>query len=276
MTTILFEAFAPFRAEIEPRVDRSRFDVRFAPLEGGPPAADAVAPLTGGAYDVLAAWRAAGAELALFPDPAVAALCADKLVLNRRLGALGFGAVVPPLRERGAPYPYVLKRRRGAWGRQAHVVAGPEDEVAALSGEDPADWFAQALVPGVVEYAAHVLRDRGRIWYAATVTYEMAGPASVLGAHNRPLRMSYQRGCVHLRRFAAILEAIGYEGTACFDYKLAAGESGGGVPQVFEINPRFGASLAYDIDAYLDAYLAALGARRAASSGEGRTSVPAR
>ena len=46
---------------------------------------------------------------------------------------------------------------------------------------------------------------------------------------------------------------LDYTGTCCINYKLADG-----VPMLFEINPRFGATLCADINPYLDAYLASL------------------
>jgi hypothetical protein len=44
--------------------------------------------------------------------------------------------------------------------------------------------------------------------------------------------------CAHLDRFGSILAMIGFEGLCCFNYKLL-----GKQPLIFEINPRFGASL---------------------------------
>jgi predicted ATP-grasp superfamily ATP-dependent carboligase len=51
------------------------------------------------------------------------------------------------------------------------------------------------------------------------------------------------------------LQAFDYSGTSCFNYKIADGR-----PKLFEINPRPGGSLRLDLNAYLDAYLAALAA----------------
>ena len=54
------------------------------------------------------------------------------------------------------------------------------------------------------------------------------------------------------------MRAIGFDnGICCFDYKLVDGR-----PVIFELNPRFGASLVYDAPNFLDAYAGALRARR--------------
>lgn len=252
---LVFGAFPDFQPAIAANLDPARFDATFGALEA-PVAADAVVPLAIGHYDRLRQWPEAAASVAIYPSAEAAALCDDKLALNRFLMDQGFAGAIPPPREPGPPYPFILKRRRGYWGRHAHVVHDA-DQAAALGVGDP-DWFAQTFIPGEVEYAAHILRDRGRIWYAATVRYELDRPDAILGAQARPVRMTLTRGCVHLRTFAAILAALDYEGTACIDYKLV-----GDAPRIFEINPRFGASLAHDINAYLEQYLAALAARRA-------------
>lgn len=252
---MVFGAFRDFQTAIAANLDRTRFDADFQPLEAVADA-DAVVPLAVDQYEHLRHWPAMAGDVAIYPSASAARCCEDKRALVEFLQERGLGAAVPPLRAPGPPYPYVLKRRTGYWGRHAHVVHDAAEE-AALDVNDP-DWFVQAFVPGEIEYAAHILRDAGRVWYASTVCYELDRPDAVLGAHARPVRMTLTRGCVHLRGFAEILAALDYEGTACIDYKLADG-----APKIFEINPRFGASLAHDVNTYLDNYLAALAARRA-------------
>jgi hypothetical protein len=130
-------------------------------------------------------------------------------------------------------------------------VKGPRDE-RALDLRDEAS-FAQALAPGEVEFATHILRAGGQIRYASTFAFKMAGPSLVLGKHQEPLSTRFIPGCAHLPLFSQILALLAYEGTACFDYKVVDGQ-----PLVFEINPRYGGSLSADVTAYLDAYVGAL------------------
>lgn len=252
---LVFGTFPDFQPAIAANLDHARFDADFHSLST-PFAVDAALPLALEHYERLRGWPGAARDVAIYPTAAAAGVCEDKLALVDFLTGRGLEQAVPARREPGPPYPYVLKRRIGYWGRHAHVVRDAAQEATLDAG--PADWFAQDFIPGATEYAAHILRDGGRIWYASTVCYELGRPDAVLGAHARPVRMTLTRGCVHLRGFAEILAALDYEGTACIDYKLVDG-----TPKIFEINPRFGASLAHDVNAYLDCYLDALAARRA-------------
>jgi predicted ATP-grasp superfamily ATP-dependent carboligase len=187
----------------------------------------------------------------LIPSPRVVSLCDDKLKLSEFLAAEGFADCVPRLRSAGAPYPYVWKKRRGWWGQHCHIVNGPRDE-SDLDLKDQ-DWFAQELVPGEVEFATHILRAAGKIRYVSTFVHKMAAAALVNGVRDSPLHSGFMRNCLHLDLFSEILSRLGFEGTACFDYKVLNGK-----PVLFEINPRFGGSLCSDITAYLDAYIGSL------------------
>src|SRR5206468_4221225 len=132
-----------------------------------------------------------------------------------------------------------------------HVVKGPQDERGLDMSDDMS--FAQALAPGQIEFATHILRASGQIRYVSTFAYEMPGAALILGALQQPVVTHFARGSDHLELFSDILARLAYEGTACFDYKVV-----GGQPLLFEINPRYGGSLSADVTAYLDAYVGAL------------------
>ncbi len=232
---------------LEPRFTPSFVELDVAPLD----TFDAVVPLQLHHYPPLARRPDLRGRKFLHPSPQVVELCDDKLALNRFLIAEGFEGFIPPLRPPGPPYPYIWKQRQGYFGLHCRVIAGPEDE-AGLDLTDEA-WFAQALSLGAVEYATHLLRASGRLRYALTVTYQMAGGDLVRGGVQAPLDNAMARGSPCLDVFAAILERLDYEGVACFNYKLA-----GGRPMIFEINPRYGGSLTGDVNGFLDAYLAAL------------------
>lgn len=253
--TILFGDQPDWPPLIGAGLDAARYTAVFDNLEVQ--AADnvaAVVPLDLTQYPRLARWNGAARSKALYPASLAVETCDDKLALTRFLVERGYATAAAALRDPGPPYPYVWKKRQGAWGRETLIIRSAEDE-RDLDLTDP-DWFATVLIIGDAEYAAHVLRADGRIWYAGTCAYAMPRADGVRGAHEPPLRWAYARGCEFMRLFAGILEALEYEGTACFNYKLVDGG-----PRLFEINPRFGASLVYDINGYVDAYLAALAAR---------------
>jgi hypothetical protein len=250
-----FPAWEPsIRAKLGPRYAGDFTKLDDADLE----AFDAVAPLLKGHYRALARRPDLFGRKFIHPTAEVVALCHDKLALARFLIAKGFGDFTPALRASGPPYPYVWKQRRSGWGRDCHIVMGPDDE-ARFDLTDQ-DWFAQALAPGRVEFATHVLRVNGELRYVSTVAYGMDGPMLVHGQNHSPISAQLHRGCPYPALFSDILSALDYQGTACIDYKIVDGK-----PLIFEINPRFGASLSLDVSAYLDAYLGALdlGAARA-------------
>ena len=156
---LLFGDQPNFQSRIEARLDKVRFLSRFQSLDGEiSDAVDAVVPLAVKDYHALEGWADGGRDLCLRPSLPAARLLDDKLALNRFLNDHGFGDMVPLLRSPGAPYPYVWKRRIGWWGGHIHMVRGAADE-EDLDLTDP-DWFAQEVIEGDVEYAAHVLRDR--------------------------------------------------------------------------------------------------------------------
>jgi predicted ATP-grasp superfamily ATP-dependent carboligase len=212
---------------------------------------DAVVPLQIRHYASLARHPELRGTKFFHPSPEVTSLCDDKLRLAQFLIAQGFPGHVPKLRSPGGPYPYVWKKRHGWWGMHCHIVKGSQDE-QDLDLTD-SDWFAQEFVPGEVEFATHLLRVGGQIRYSSTFAHKMATSAFVNGAQDTPLHSTFFQGCHYLELFADILVRLDFEGTACFDYKVADGR-----PILFEINPRFGGSLCSDVTAYLDAYLGSL------------------
>lgn len=232
--------------------DGSRYAVTYADFAAADFAQfDAIVPLTFDNYRHLEKIPELRGRKYFCPDKTVVSLCDDKLFFARYLEAQGFGQNLPRLRKPGPPYPYVWKRRIGTWGEHCRVVRGPEDESAV----DPADsaWFAQDVVSGRNEFATHMLRVGGRLRYAATVRYDMPADEAILGAWAAPLKRHVSSGSAHMALFSNILALLGYEGTACFDYKVK-----NGIPRIFELNPRAGFSLATDLTRYLDAYLGAL------------------
>ena len=238
---------ADIRANLDARYAPSFIDLATADLD----AYDAIVPLQRGDYRALAQRLDLRGRKFLYPSSRAVELCHDKLALARFLIAEGFGDIVPPLRAPGPPYPYVWKRRRGGFGLHCHMVNGPDAE-AGHDLTDP-EWFAQTLTAGSMEFATHVLRVCGEVRYISTFAYEMGKPSLIKGERHRPRTIRFQRDCRYRALFADILDRLDYEGLACFDFKSA-----NGVPQLFEINARFGASLSFDVTSYLDAYVAAL------------------
>lgn len=249
---VVFGQFSNWEQNIRRRLDVRRYSATFSDLVGVHLSAfDAVVPLGLRHYEMLRGFPELRSVKFLHPEDRVVQRCDDKLAFMRFLGETGFGDVAPALRAAGPPYPYVWKRRHAANGDDCHVIRTEGDEQGL--DLDNSDWFAQDLAPGVDEFAAHILRRSGTIRYASTFAYRMSGPDRVRGAAEAPRSKQFTRGCPHLALFDRVLDRLDYEGTACFNYKVVDGR-----PLIFELNPRFGGSLAHDINRYLDAYMAAL------------------
>ena len=89
--------------------------------------------------------------------------------------------------------------------------------------------------------------------YSLCYRYDMGEPLSVRGRGAAPRLIEPADPAPAMGPCAAILDALAYEGTCCFNYKLE-----GGRPMLLELNPRFGGSLVGDVTGYLQAHLAAL------------------
>lgn len=238
--------------------DRARFrltmgDLATAGLDGF----DAVLPLTLEDVAALRLRREGGERVAaLLPPAAAVDLCDDKFLLNKRLIRARLARLVPPMLPADAPPPYILKRRRDAWGRNSRLVLTAE--AAAVAAQRPArGWFRQALVPGDREHALHVLMRGGQPVFHLLVTHETEPGPYVMGINHSSRAKRFGEGRAELRALLPVLRAAGFEdGLCCIDFKMQDGR-----PQVFEVNPRLGSSLAEQPDAMLAAYCAAVAER---------------
>ena len=236
---------------IEELVDHARFDVTFAAFDASDFAAfDLVVPLR---VDQIAPARAAngdGRRRAVLPSAGLVEVLDDKLLFHRRLTALGFGALLPALLSEGeGRYPHILKARRGDFGHGIRIVRAPAEE----PDPPPPDSFRQEAVTGADEYVLHSLRVDGQVRYRLCYRYEMAADLTVRGEVDRPRLIEPADDAPALATCTAILDALGFEGTCCFNYKLVDSAL-----RIMELNPRFGGSLVGDVNGYLAAHLAAL------------------
>lgn len=177
------------------------------------------------------------------PSMDVIEVCDDKYLFNQWLLENDFGKYVPQMggspgasRDIPLPYPYILKKRIGTWGGDAHIISDAQDaEAFAEKIADP-DYFCQEIVRGTAEYTTHILFKGGKIVRSLSIEYVFPSETPIKGVNDS----TYLRvcRCPYLREFASILTAIGYDGLCCFNYKIADGRL-----WIFELNPRFGGSL---------------------------------
>lgn len=160
-----------------------------------------------------------------------------------------FSEHVPMPADR-ATYPWILKRRRDAGGEHCHIIQGPDDAEQFRPQIDSDDYLTQQYVAGSKEYTTHIYRFQNRTEFHTTVEFRMNRELYVRGRRMQPYK-NVQIDFVaskHLDLFERILDRMGFEGLCCFNYKLVDGQ-----PIIFEMNPRYGGSLAPKINEVLTA-----------------------
>jgi hypothetical protein len=190
----------------------------------------------------------------LIPSEEVTTLADDKCLMNDHLVQNGFEKFVPKIYGEEVGYPFVYKKSRDEWGFHSWIVRSP-DEVAALPPPAAHETrFKQEYVSGYIEYVTHFLAVRGRPIYSLTFEHKFDSEYFIKGKWAKYIEhRKIETPCMEV--LAAILESLNYTGTCCFNYKYA-----GDVPKIFEMNPRYGATLYKDINTYLEVYLNALAA----------------
>jgi len=236
------------------RIDLIDFQPRCDPFRNVDPSeVDAFIPL--GLDDYLQLRGRDGIEgKVLMPSATVVDLCSNKQAFDRALADLGFKSLRPGEPEGKRPYPYIAKSSYGNSGEGVRLMRSPQDELDSADFLARADVFRQRWLPGQDEYAAHFLIKDGRVLYQSTVRHQLWHDQQIKGKPEAPLRYSRFVPEPFVDQFTDLLLALNYEGSACIDYKVEAGQ-----PRIMELNPRTGGSLMRAINDYLDAYLAALG-----------------
>lgn len=249
---VLFGHHATLMPAIARYIDPGRFQASFAPFDAvDPKRFDLLVPLRLEQFPAArqAASFAGARRRAALPSAELVDLIDDKLLFNRWLVANGFGDHVPELlSDPPAIYPYIRKARHGTFGQGIRIVREPEDGDAPQDGT-----FVQRVVAGRYEYVLHLLRIDGSIRFQLCYRYDMLEPMRVRGESQSAATTEPAEPGDALGPCIAILEALGFEGTCCFNYKLVDGRM-----QLIELNPRFGGSLAGEVTAYVAAHLAAL------------------
>lgn len=173
----------------------------------------------------------------LIPIPSLEAIdiCDDKYLFNKTLVDKGFKEMLPKIGN-DLPIPFFLKKRTGWGGNYCHLISDAEEKEEYKDLINNPDYFCQEMVKGRNEYATHILFKDHKIVTSLTIKYIFFNESSINGKDKFVSTSLFK--CTYLDTFSAILEAIGFEGLCCFDYKVVEGK-----PYVFEINPRLGGSL---------------------------------
>lgn len=249
MQRILFGNHPTQMPAIARHIDHTLYEASFAPFDATDLSRfDLVVPLRVEQID--AARPAMAQGRAILPSPELVALCDDKLALNRWLIDHGFGDVVPELLgPTPNVFPYIRKTRTGDHGFGCRMIRATHEDDGS---EDP-NVFRQRAIEGPLEYVLHLLRVNGAIRFHVGYRYDMGQPLGVRGHADRPASIEPVDPGAALDACTAILDALGYEGTCCFNHKLEEGQV-----RILELNPRFGGSLVGVVTDYVSAHLSAL------------------
>jgi len=251
---VLFTAKGDWAQRIREFIDPTRFQAVFHNFDDPALALnrfDIIVPLELQDYEALR-WRHRQGTNYLMPDEKTIALAHDKIRFNDFLMANGFGRFVPQIYNGEVAYPFVYKKRQGSWGLDADIIHTPQEKEAFEAQTGTSVYFKQEYVGGRIEYVTHAFAVKGRPRYFLTYEHGFDNDYFIKGkkAHyitHREIKTPF------LDVFSAILKKLDYTGTACFNFKIV-----NGVPKFFEMNPRYGATLTLEVNAYLDIYMNAL------------------
>jgi len=168
------------------------------------------------------------------PSRAVVELCHNKRQFNSTLSNLGFDAFLPD--DHHLTPPYILRPNEGESSNGTFVVTSFDSEIRnAQLIQDPKN-LKQQLVFGKYEYASHLIVRNGQLLAELTIEYRFATNKPVKGKSECVWRRAVK--CPDAGGLLKVLQAIGFEGICCFNYKMVDGKI-----RLIELNPRFGGSL---------------------------------
>ncbi|MEE9355328.1 MAG: ATP-grasp domain-containing protein [Methylococcaceae bacterium] len=163
-------------------------------------------------------------------------LCDDKYRFNRTLIENGFGEFIPKI-DCKQIYPYILKKRIDDWGENSHIISNAQEEQKYSHLINNQNYFCQEVIPGSEEYATHILFKDRKILCVINNKYGFKSELPIKGKDKEESRKICS--CPYLESFTTILNFLEFEGLCCINYKIHQG-----IPYIFEINPRFGGTLA--------------------------------
>jgi hypothetical protein len=195
------------------------------------------------------------------PDEDCVELCHEKTRLNEVLVCAGFSSHVPAMGEHVQP-PFVHKPIRGENSDDCLLVPDRETMLRVASQLERPGMFRQHAVAGDTEYATHFLMRNGQLVRELTVRYHHGASIFIKGDSAMAPAIRTLVGCPAPGTLTSMLNAIGYDGIGCANYKLVNGSL-----QLFEINPRIGGTLGEYLFSFLRSLPQAASAQRESCRG---------
>src|ERR1700743_3333798 len=108
----------------------------------------------------------------LIPIPNLNAvnICDNKYLFSTTLLAKGFGDVMPKISS-DLPLPFLLKKKTGWAGDNAHLVFNAEQKEKVKDLMNDPDYFCQEVIKGSGEYATHILFKDHKIVTSLSIKY---------------------------------------------------------------------------------------------------------
>lgn len=210
---------------------------------------DIIIPLTLHAQIYINAHRELFAEKTyLCPSDYSMEICDDKKKFHSHLSSHGFRKYLPEI-DKKFDYPYVLKKKKGAWGEGISIITDMKNERRYMTELKSEEYFTQQYIKGRNEYTAHIIFADRMIVFFRVLKFTFQDEQYIKGMGFTPISVEKTKHEKYKQIFADILSQLNYEGICCFNYKIT--EDG---LRIFEINPRFGASMNYFINEAITHY----------------------
>eukprot|EP00913_Durusdinium_trenchii_P018292 g17185.t1 len=140
-----------------------------------------------------------------------------------------------------ATYPCILKPAIGTFGKNTYIVESKEQAMRLAPDGLDETWILQELITGELEYSTTLLVLDGKILDWAGMKYQYSMEAYVW-PH---VRLVDQELCSVPAEHRQLMEKflVGFSGICNFNFKLRED----GTMCIFEVNPRVGGDLAFDL-----------------------------
>lgn len=176
-------------------------------------------------------------QLYICPSDYCIELCNDKVMFHNYLAKNGFQQFTPIINEKFS-YPYIIKKRIGAWGEGISIITDTKSEMEHISEIESEEYFTQQYIKGQDEYTAHIIIAAKRIVFFRALKFTFQDEYFVKGKDFNPTSVEEVNHDNFKPIFEEILLSINYQGICCFNYKITTNGL-----KIFEVNPRYGASM---------------------------------
>jgi hypothetical protein len=247
---VLFGYEPPRINLLEENIDQTKYNFSFANFDDiNPEIYDLIVPLKLDDYAFLGKYLRYNNSKFIYPSKENVELTNDKSLFNNFLLKNGFENNLPKIYDEDVKYPFIYKKRIDIAGINSKIIYTKEEKDLFESKIDPIQYYKQEIIEGEYEYTTHILSKAGKIHYFSNLVFHFSSKMFIKGnqCDCNSHTINYDKRNMPL--FEKILKRLNYSGICCFNYKIDTN-----TVKIFEVNPRFGHSLIFDINNFLWAY----------------------